>query len=54
MDLLEKICRLPNKYNTFFEMLRNSKNIPSGQAEGVWYDFFVDTLNSATEATIAA
>ena len=54
MDLLEKICLLPNKYNTFFEMLRNSKNIPSGQAEGVWYDFFVDTLNSATEATIAA
>ena len=54
MDLLEKICRLPNKYNTFFEILRNSKNIPSGQAEGVWYDFFVDTLNSATEATIAA
>lgn len=54
MGLLEKICRLPNKYNTFFEILRNSKNIPSGQAEGVWYDFFVDTLNSATEATIAA
>lgn len=53
-SLMEKICRLPNGCNSFFEMLRNSRNIPSGQAEGVWYNFFVDTLNSATEATIAA
>ena len=53
-SLMEKICRLPNGCNSFFEMLRNSRNIPSGQAENVWYDFFVDTLNSATEATIAA
>ena len=53
-SLMEKICRLPNGCNSFFELLRNSRNIPSGQAENVWYDFFVDTLNSATEATIAA
>lgn len=46
-SLFEKICRLPNGCNSFFELLRNSRNIPSGQAEGVWYDFFVDTLNKA-------
>ena len=53
MDLLEKICRLPNKYNTFFDLLRNSKNIPSGQAEGVWTDFFTAVINKAA-LTLAA
>ena len=43
--LFEKICRLPNGCNSFFEVLSNCRNIPSGQAEGVWYDFFVNTLN---------
>ena len=53
MDLLEKICRLPNKYNTFFDLLRNSKNVPSGQAEGVWLDFFTEVINKAALAVAA-
>lgn len=53
MDLLEKICRLPNKYNTFFDLLRNSKNIPSGQAEGVWIDFFTEVIIKAALAPAA-
>ena len=47
MNLLEKICVLPKKWDTLFENLKNRNDKPSGQAEGVWYDFFVETINNA-------
>ena len=53
MDLLEKICRLPKKYDTFFDLLRKSNRTPSGQAEGVWYDYFVSVINQATDSPAA-
>lgn len=53
MDLLEKICLLPNKYDTYFRLLKTSPKTPSGQAEKVWYDFFVETLNKAFAAVAA-
>ena len=53
MALLEKICSLPGKYETFFAFLRASKSTPSGQAEGIWYDYFVSIINKAA-ITLAA
>lgn len=46
MDMLEKICVLPNRWDTYFDAMRERNDKPSGQQEGVWYDFFVDTLNN--------
>ena len=50
MDLFYKICRLPSGIYTFFDYLReNTYKCPSGQGEGVWYDFFVNSLNELSE-----
>ena len=45
VDLLQKICKLDNKFSDFFNLIKESKEKPSGQAEGVWYDFFVNEIN---------
>ncbi|MBO7734385.1 MAG: hypothetical protein J6S67_17605 [Methanobrevibacter sp.] len=47
MVLLEKICVLPNKWDSLFDYMRNRNDKPSGQQEGVWYNFFVDSINKA-------
>lgn len=47
MTLLEKICVLPNSWNTLFDTMRSRNDKPSGQQEGVWFDFFVDSINKA-------
>ena len=47
-NLMGMICRLPKGQISFYEGLKNRKNIPSGQAENVWYDFFVKVIYEET------
>lgn len=54
MNLLEKICVLPGRWDTFFALISARNDKPSGQQEGVWYDFFVDTINKASVVPVAA
>lgn len=51
--LIQKICSMPGGLETYFGLLRANKNTPSGQAEGVWYDFFTEVINKAA-LTLAA
>lgn len=54
IPLMEKICTLPGGIKTYFAFLRARRDIPSGQAEGVWYDFFVSVINPAVSSNFAA
>lgn len=47
--LIQKICSMPGGLETYFALLRANKNTPSGQAEGVWYDYFVGVVDRAAQ-----
>lgn len=54
MDTMVKIYSLPYKFDTVFAALKNRTDYPSGQGKKVWYNFFVETVEMAAKAAMAA
>lgn len=59
VNYLEKICHLPNKYETVFKTIEDNDNdgsnkikYPSGQGKGVWYEFFAKVIDKAYSNTV--